>query len=209
MGLLLALASMAIAASALSGAAKDMNASSADRRVRNNGYNLYRDFEDVLRVCYVSRKKQDGIKYLPEGEWKRCISYIRRQPHTTDKDVENFINHYEIVRQRELNKINKHWKDEYDKAHKEYLSNPMSNRELVFEKEFYAFFDEEFVRDLADELYEKTFMGDMAVQRPKVVPIEASNEAYVMVWVLHCYGGKSKVKEYFRACCRYLNKPID
>ena len=35
MGLLLALASMAIAASALSGVAQDMKASNADKRVRN------------------------------------------------------------------------------------------------------------------------------------------------------------------------------
>ncbi|MDY3097409.1 hypothetical protein [Methanobrevibacter sp.] len=41
------------------------------------------------------------------------------------------------------------------------------------------------------------------------MPIEATNEAYVMVWVLKCYGGKPKVKKYFRACCRYLDKPID
>ena len=206
---LLTFALLGISALAWSGAVKDAKASSADRRIRNAGYNLNRDFENVLRACHVKRKSKDGVKYLPENGWKSCVSYVRRQPYTTEKDVEKFITHYEKVRQKELANVSNQWEQEYETAHREYLSNPKSNRESVFEKEFYAFFDEVFVRELADELYEKTFMGDMAVQRPKVVPIEASNEAYVMVWVLHCYGGKSKAKKYFRACCRYLNKPID
>lgn len=206
---LLTFALLGISALAWSGAVKDAKASSADRRIRNAGYNLNRDFENVLRACHVKRKSKEGVKYLPENGWKSCVSYVRRQPYTTEKDVEKFITHYEKVRQKELANVSNQWEQEYEKAHREYLSNPKSNRESVFEKEFYAFFDEKFVRELADELYEKTFMGDMAVQRPKVVPIEASNEAYVMVWVLHCYGGKSKAKKYFRACCRYLNKPID
>ena len=82
--------------------------------------------------------------------------------------------------------------------------------EFVFEKKFYAFFDYEFVQELADELYEKTFMHDMAVKRPKVVGLpDATNDAYVMVWVIRCPGGSYKAKEYFRACCRCLGKPID
>ena len=209
MSLLLALASMAIASAVWNDIAKDAKASNADRRVRNSGYDLNRDFEDVLRVCHVRRKKQDGIKYLPEDGWRDCISYVRRQPYTTEKDVKEFINHYEKVRQREMAKITNHWKYEYEDVYREYLSNPMSEREFVFEKKFYAFYDEQFVKELADELYEKTFMGDMAVQRPKVVEIPATNEAYAMIWVIRCYGGKLKAKKYFRACCRYLEKPID
>ena len=59
---------------------------------------------------------------------------------------------------------------------------------------------EQFVKELADELYEKTFMGNMAVQRPKVVEIPATNEAYAMIWVIRCYGGNPKAKKYFKAC---------
>ena len=205
---LLTFAALAIAGAAIKGVTKDIKKSVADNRIENDEYSLDH-FEDVLTACFVTRKKQDGMKYLPEDGWKECISYVRRQPYTTEKDVKEFINHYEKVRQRELGKIRNKWKIEYENARREYLSNPTSSHEFVFEKKFYAFFDEEFVRELASELYEKTFMGDMAVQRPKVVPIEATNEAYVMVWVLKCYGGKPKVKKYFRACCRYLDKPID
>jgi hypothetical protein len=63
---------------------------------------------------------------------------------------------------------------------------------------------------MADELYEKTFRGQMAVKRPKVVGLsDATNTAYVMVRVLRCPGGRYKAKEYFKVCCRYFEKPID
>lgn len=209
MSLLLALASMAIASAAWSGVVQDCKKASANSRVKNEKYNLHKHFEDVLRCSNVRRKKQDGHKYLPAGGWEQCIPYIKRQPYTTDKDIKEFINHYEKVRQKELSKINNHWEYEYEKVRKEYLSSPRPTKEFIFEKNFYAFFDEQFVKELADELYEKTFMGDMAVQRPKVVEIPATNEAYAMIWVIRCYGGKLKAKKYFRACCRYLEKPID
>ena len=210
MSLLLALASMAIASAAWSGVVQDCKKASANSRVQNERYNLHKHFEDVLRCSNVRRAKQDGFKYLKADDWKQCIPYIKRQPYTTDKDIEEFRKHYEKVRQRELGKIRNHWKYEYEKAHREYLSNPMSTQEFIFEKNFYAFFDEQFVMDLADELYEKTFMRDMAVTRPKVVELpNATNEAYVMVWVVRCHGGSHQVKKYFKACCRYLDKPID
>ena len=62
MGLLLALASMAIASAVWNDIAKDAKASNADRRVRNSGYDLNRDFEDVLRVCHVRRNKGKSKK---------------------------------------------------------------------------------------------------------------------------------------------------
>ena len=87
---LLTFALLGISALAWSGAVKDAKASSADRRIRNAGYNLNRDFENVLRACHVKRKSKDGVKYLPENGWKSCVSYVRRQPYTTEKDVENY-----------------------------------------------------------------------------------------------------------------------
>ena len=126
---LLTFALLGISALAWSGAVKDAKASSADRRIRNAGYNLNRDFENVLRACHVKRKSKDGVKYLPENGWKSCVSYVRRQPYTTEKDVEKFITHYEKVRQKELANVSNQWEQEYEKAHREYLSNPKSNRE--------------------------------------------------------------------------------
>ncbi len=205
---LLTFALLGISAMAWKGMLEDNRKDSANRRVRTAGYSLNR-FEDVLICSNVKRKKQDGFKYLPANGWRAAIAYIRRQPYTTEKDEVEFKNHYEKVRQQELDRIKNHWKDEYEKAHNEYLSSPESTQEFIFEKKFYAFFSEQFVKDLADELYEKTFMGDMAVTRPKVAEIKATNEAYVMVWVLRCSGGSYKAKEYFKVCCRYLGKPID
>ena len=99
---LLTFALLGISALAWSGAAKDAKASNADRRVRNSGYDLNRDFEDVLRACHVQRKSQDGVKYLSEDDWKSCVSYIQRQPYTTDKDVEMFRLRYNRIRKQEL-----------------------------------------------------------------------------------------------------------
>lgn len=207
---LLTFALLGISAMAWKGVYDDCKKASANSRIQNERYNLSKHFEEVLKCSNVKRKKQDGHKYLPADGWKQCISYIERQAYTSDKDITEFINHYEKIRKEELNKIQKHWNDEYQKARQEYLSSSGSTQEFVFEKKFYAFFDYEFVQELADELYAKTFMHDMAVKRPKVVGLpDATNDAYVMVWVIRCPGGSYKAKEYFRACCRYLGKPID
>ena len=206
---LLTFAAIAISAMAWKGVVDDCKKTSANGKVKREGYSLAQ-FEEVLRCSNVRRSKQDGFRYLNPGEWEKCIPYIRRQPYTTDKDIIEFKNHYEKVRQKEVNQIRNHWKEEYEKVRNEYLASPKSEREFVFEKKFYAFFDAQFVKELADELYEKTFMKATAVTRPKVVELpDATNEAYVMVWVIRCYGGSYQAKKYFKACCRYLGKPIN
>ena len=210
MGLLLCLASLAIASAALSGAANDAKASSADRRVRNLGYDLDRDFEDVLRACHISRKKQDGVRYLPEDGWKSCVSYIQRQPYTTDKDVEMFRLRYNRIRKQELKKVQDKWDQNYNRDYQEYLSSTEPVVEIVFEKTHYLL-EEDVVFDLVDKLYNETFFGqELAVQKPKVVfNPDATNTSFHEVWVLKVPGGKQNAKKYWKACSRKLGYPID
>ncbi|MBQ6629875.1 MAG: hypothetical protein IJH65_13800 [Methanobrevibacter sp.] len=210
MGLLLALASIAIASAALSGAANDAKASNADRRVRNLGYDLDRDFEDVLRACHISRKKQDGVKYLPEDRWRDCVSYILRMPYTTDKDVEMFRLRYNRIRKQELKKVQDKWDQNYNNAYQEYLSSTEPVVEIVFEKTHYLL-EEDVVLDLVDKLYNETFFGqELAVQKPKVVfNPDATNISFHEVWVLKVPGGKQKAKKYWKVCSRKLGFPID
>lgn len=209
MGLLLALASIAIASAALSGAANDAKASNADRRVRNSGYDLDRDFEDVLKACNVRRKSQDGIKYLSEDGWKSCVSYIQRQPYTTDKDVEMFRLRYNRIRKQELKKVQNKWNQNYNNAYQEYLSSTEPVTTITFEKTHYLF-DEEFVTDLANNLYHNTFFGEMATQPPKVVfNPNATNISFHEIWVIRCPGGIQKAKKYWKVCSRKLGFPID
>ena len=81
--------------------------------------------------------------------------------------------------------------------------------EIVFEKTHYLF-DEEFVTNLANNLYYNTFMGEMAVQKPKVVfNPDATNISFHEVWVLRIPGGKQKAKKYWKVCSRKLGYPID
>ena len=210
MGLLLALASIAIASAALSGAANDAKASNADRRVRNLGYDLDRDFEDVLRVCHVQRKRMDGIRYLPEDGWKSCVSYIQRQPATTDKDVEMFRLRYNRIRKQELKKVQDKWDQDYNNTYQDYLSSTEPVVEIVFEKTHYLL-DEEVVLDLVNKLFNKTFLGqELAVQKPKVVfNPDATNISFHEVWILRVPGGKANAKKYWKACSRKLGFPID
>ena len=209
MGLLLALASMAIASAVWNDIAKDAKASNADRRVRNSGYDLDRDFEDVLRACHVQRKSQDGVKYLSEDGWKSCVSYIQRQPYTTDKDVEMFRLRYNRIRKQELKKVQEKWDQNYNNAYKEYLSSTEPVTTITFEKTHYLF-DEEFVVNLADNLYQNTFMGEIATQPPKVVfNPDATNISFIEVWVLRVPGGKRNSKKYWKVCSRKLGFPID
>lgn len=209
MGLLLALASLAIASAVWNDIAKDAKASNADRRVRNSGYDLNRDFEDVLRACHIQRKSQDGIKYLPEDRWRDCVSYILRQPYTTEKDVEMFRLRYNRIRKQELKKVQDKWDQNYNNAYQEYLSSTEPVTTITFEKTHYLF-DEEFVVNLADNLYQNTFMGEIATQPPKVVfNPDATNISFIEVWVLRVPGGKRNAKKYWKACSRKLGFPID
>lgn len=206
---LLTFALLGISALAWSGAAKDAKASNADRRVRNSGYDLDRDFEDVLRVCHVRRKSQDGVKYLSEDGWKSCVSYIQRQPYTTDKDVEMFRLRYNRIRKHELKKVQDKWDQNYNNVYQDYLSSNEPVETITFEKTHYLF-DEEFVVNLADNLYQNTFMGEMATQPPKVVfNPDATNISFIEVWVLRVPGGKRNAKKYWKVCSRKLGFPID
>ena len=206
---LLTFALLGISALAWSGAAKDAKASNADRRVRNSGYDLNRDFEDVLRACHVQRKSQDGVKYLSEDGWKSCVSYIQRQPYTTDKDVEMFKLRYNRIRKHELKKVQDKWNQNYNNVYQDYLSSNEPVETITFEKTHYLF-DEEFVVNLADNLYQNTFMGEIATQPPKVVfNPNATNISFIEVWVLRVPGGKRNAKKYWKACSRKLGFPID
>ena len=206
---LLTFALLGISALAWSGAAKDAKASNADRRVRNSGYDLNRDFEDVLRACHVQRKSQDGVKYLSEDGWKSCVSYIQRQPYTTDKDVEMFKLRYNRIRKQELKKVQDKWDQNYNNAYQDYLSSNEPVETITFEKTHYLF-DEEFVVNLADNLYQNTFMGEIATQPPKVVfNPNATNISFIEVWVLRVPGGKRNAKKYWKVCSRKLGFPID
>ena len=206
---LLTFALLGISALAWSGAAKDAKASNADRRVKNSGYDLDRDFENVLRACHIQRKSQDGIKYLPEDRWRDCVSYILRQPYTTEKDVEMFRLRYNRIRKQELKKVQDKWDQNYNRAYQEYLSSTEPVTTITFEKTHYLF-DEEFVVNLADNLYQNTFFGEMATQPPKVVfNPDATNISFHEIWVIRCPGGKQKAKKYWKACSRKLGFPID
>ena len=206
---LLTFALLGISALAWSGAAKDAKASNADRRVRNSGYDLDRDFEDVLRACHIQRKSQDGVKYLSEDGWKSCVSYIQRQPYTTDKDVEMFRLRYNRIRKHELKKVQDKWDQNYNNVYQDYLSSNEPVETITFEKTHYLF-DEEFVVNLADNLYQNTFMGEMATQPPKVVfNPDATNISFIEVWVLRVPGGKRNAKKYWKVCSRKLGFPID
>ena len=209
MSLLLCLASMAIAASALSGAAQDVKASNADKRIRRGQYNLNTDFEDVLNACHVRRKRVDGIKILPENAWMDCVQYIRRMPYTTEKDVRMFQMRYDRIRERELKRLEDKWEQNYKNTYQEYRSSTEPVETITFEKIHYLF-DDEFVVNLANDLYHNTFMGEMATQKPKVVfNPNATNISFIEVWSLRVPGGKAKANKYWKVCSRYLGYPID
>lgn len=205
---LLTFAALAIAGAAIKGATKDVVKASADNKIRREGYNIFH-FEDVLKACHVTRKKQDGMKYLPEDGWKNCIHYIESQPYTTQKDIDNFINRYERVRKQEISNIENIWKRNYNRVYDELQNSTAPATKVVFEKTHYLF-DDDFVKSLVDDLYNKTMMGEFALQKPKVVfNPNATNISFKEIWVLKIPGGKTQAKKCWKVSSRYLGYPID
>ncbi|MBE6509456.1 MAG: hypothetical protein E7Z77_08610 [Methanobrevibacter sp.] len=116
---------------------------------------------------------------------------------------------YDRVRRQELKKVQDKWDQIYNNAYKEYLSSTEPVTTMTFERTHYLF-DEEFVVNLADNLYQNTFFGEMATQPPKVVfNPDATNISFHEIWVIRCPGGKQKAKKYWKACSRKLGFPID
>lgn len=179
--------------------ASDVKTASCKQELNKEPYNLDQ-FETVLRLCRVKRHKYDGFPIL-DSNCESCLDYIRRQPLTDEEDVKAFIDKFNAVRNKELQAFLCHWEDIYNETYETEIMNTKCSNVVIFEKEHYLTNYAE-VNAHAQELYDSTFFGEIALARPKVFK---DGNAITEVWALSC-GDKLKAKEYYEMCSKVLGK---
>ena len=181
-------------------AASDIKTKSCKKELNKEQYSL-NQFEQILRLCRVKRINYDGFKILEECGFKYCIDYVRRQPLTTEDDVRDFINKYNSVRNAEIREFLCYWEDIYNATYEQEIDGNKCSNVITFEKKHYLSTYEK-AYNHAQELFEDTFFGELAVARPKII---VESNAVVEVWALHC-DNLYLANKYYEMCSKVLGK---
>ena len=211
MSLLLALASIAIAGKMVEEVAKDVTKVPARQKIqedsKNGNFDVVTNFEEILYVCEVKRKKHDSsVAVLPYTGYRKCLQYIQNHHLTTEADEQRFIEHYNKVLNEELAKRQL----EYDKRYYTIESKVKSlmnitEFEIVRFEHLNVFVSEEDVQVRVKEISENTFFGDFLVGEIK---IKRSTSAFKEIWGLRVpVSMKYSLDEYYKICaqkCGYI-----
>lgn len=200
MGFLTFLIVMGSSLHGISVMASDIKTASCKSELNKEQYSLDQ-FDTVLRLCRVKRYKYDGFKVLEERGYEKCLPYIRRQPLSTEEDVDAFIERYNDIRDIEIRQFLCYWEDIYYDTYEAEIKNKKCSRVITFEnKHFLSSYD--YVYNHAQDLYDNTFFGEIAVARPKI--IRESNKI-IEVWALHC-SNTMDAKWYYEVCSKVLGQ---
>ena len=208
-GFLMFLGIAASIAYGLNTAASDMKTRSCKGELAKENYSL-NQFETILRLHRVKRIEMDKGKFvLPRGQYQRCLNWIEKQPLTDETDIQEFIDHYNSVRQQELDDLYEYWDQEYDKNYDDYLCTRSDEDGLfLFQKEHNFLYKDEqidLIRNRITDLYRDTFWSELCVKPGKLVKDETSSiETWLEIWVDKCPGGLEKAEEYYKACNNIL-----
>ncbi|MBR2557338.1 MAG: hypothetical protein IKE95_03060 [Methanobrevibacter sp.] len=208
MSLLLALFSIGLTAKMIAEVGKDVTKIPAREQIqddtRNGTFSVVQDFEQILYICDVKRKKHNSsVAVLPYNGYTKCLKYIRDHPLTSiPEDEERFIEHYNRVLSKEIGAR----QEEYDKRYfemKDEVEALMSagvNYEVVEFKHIDVLTDMEYVDQKVNEIYNNTFFGDMAIKKPKIIQ-GGSSSSFREIWALKVPATmKIHLKDYYKVC---------
>ena len=211
MSLLLALFSIGLGASMVKEVVKDATKVPARSRMQENcksgDFDVVKNFEDILYVCDVKRKKfNSNVAVLPNTGYTKCLEFIRNHHLTTPADEERFIQHYRKVLANELSDR----QTEYDKHYREVEAEVQSlmyadDYEVVRFQHLNAYVDYEDVEQKVKQIKENTFFGLFLIGDVK---IKQSNAVFKEIWALKIpVSMKFKLEDYYMACsnrCGYI-----
>ena len=207
MSLLLALFSIGLTAKMIGEVAKDVTKIPAREQIqedtRNGTFSVLKDFEQILYVCDVKRKKHNSsVAVLPYNGYTKCLKYIRDHPLTTTEDENLFINQYNSVLRKEIAAR----QDEYDqryfkvKAEAEFLMNAGEQTVVVPFNHLDVLVDSDYVNQKVDQIYNNTFFGNLAIKEPKIRQ-NSSGNSYTTIWALKIpVSMRLHLKEYYKSC---------
>lgn len=207
MSLLLALFSIGLGASLVKEVAKDVTKIPARSQMqedsKNGNFDVIKNFENILYVCDVKRKKHNSsVAVLPYDGYLKCLNYIADHHLTTLADEQRFINHYKKVLASEISQR----QVEYDKRYLEVKSKVKSmmssgNYEVVRYEHIDVFVDYEEV-EMKVKAICNTFLGDFQIGEVKIKE-NSSGNSFTEIWALRIpVGMKFSLKRYYMACAR-------
>ena len=211
MSLLLALFGIGLGASMVKEVVKDATKVPARSRMqescKSGDFDVVENFEDILYVCDVKRKKfNSNVAVLPNKGYLKCLKLIRENHLTTKTDEQRFINHYKKVLANELSDR----QAEYDKHYREVEAEVRSlmyadDYEVVRFEHLNAYVDYEDVEQKVKQIKENTFFGLFLIGDVK---IKQSNAVFKEIWAVKVpVSMKFKLEDYYMACaekCGYI-----
>lgn len=212
MSLLLALFGIGLGASMLKEVAKDVTKIPARSQIqqdsKNGNFDVVKNFEDILYVCDVKRKKHNSsVAVLPNTGYEKCLKYIREHHLTCRADEGRFIRHYRKVLSEEVAQRQSQWNQKYIEVESQISAMVESDPfEIVRFTYFDVFMGREDVEEKVNDLCANTFLGDFLVGQVKVK--EETSQSYNEIWALKIpVSMKYSLKKYYEACankCGYI-----
>ena len=212
MSFLLALFSIGIGASLVKEVAKDVTKiparSQMQQDCKNGNFDVVKNFEEILYVCDVKRKKHNSsVAVLPNTGYEKCIKYIREHHLTCKADEGRFIRHYRKVLAEEIAERQSEWDQKYIEVESQINAMVESDPfEIVKFTYFDVFMGREDVEEKVNDLCANTFLGDFLVGQVKVK--EETSQSYNEIWALKIpVSMKYSLKEYYEVCankCGYI-----
>ena len=212
MSFLLALFSIGIGASLVKEVAKDVTKiparSQMQQDCKNGTFDVVKNFEDILYVCDVKRKKHNSsVAVLPNTGYEKCLKYIREHHLSCQADEGRFIRHYKKVLSEEIAERQSEWDKKYFNAESKIKAMVESDPfEIVRFTYFDVFMGREDVEEKVNDLCANTFLGDFLVGQVKVK--EETSQSYTEIWALKIpVSMKYSLKQYYEVCankCGYI-----
>lgn len=213
MSLLLALFSIGIGASMVKEVAKDATKVPARSRIqencKNGSFDVISDFEDILHVCDVRRKKfgNSSVAVLPYTGYEKCLKYVREHHMTCGADEQRFVNHYRKVLKRELSERQAEWDKHYAEIESQVKSMIATDGfEVVRFTHFDTFVEYADVEMKVNDICNNTFLGDLVIGEVKIR--QETSHSHTEIWGLKVpLSMKFDLKRYYEACaqkCGYI-----
>ena len=211
MSLILALFGIGLGASMVKEVVKDATKVPARSRMQENcksgDFDVVKNFEDILYVCDVKRKKfNSNVPVLPNTGYTKCLDYIRNHHLTCKADEQRFITHYRKVLVNELSDR----QTEYDKHYRNVEVEVKSlmdadDYEFVRFEHLNAYVNQEDVEMKVNDICNRTFFGEFLINDVK---IQQSNAVIREIWGLKIPRSmKFSLEDYYMACsnhCGYI-----
>lgn len=212
MSLLLALFGIGLATSMVKEVAKDVTKIPARSQIQQDSkegtFNVVKDFEQILSVCDVKRKKHNSsVAVLPYTGYEKCMKYIREHHMTCRADEQRFVNHYRKVLKSELSERQAEWNQHYAKIESQVKAMIATDSfEVVRFTHFNPFVEYGDVKMKVNDICNNTFLGDLAVGEVKIKA--ETSYSHTEIWALKIpIGMKHSLKKYYEACanrCGYI-----